>query len=371
MANRKLKASLDLDTSEARRKLRRDLSEAASGAGSGGGGGGVPPSLDRMAQSADKAAASFGQVDRSALRLTRGFAGIAVGLATSYAANYVDNPNAKAALGYAGNALAGAAAGAMFGGIPGAIIGGAAGVVKTYMDNEGERSAMSKDFEQSEAIYAAVRKKNAKFLELSNTKDGADIAGNLAEAKKTIENYTASTADFVARVREELKKMNPDKELIAKLRRKIDYNRGEIQRYEGLVRNLEEIQRKAENQPTARASLAALDSISKVGGIGSGVIAAEKAAEEAAQQAAGQAAKEEAEQKAKEMDAGGPIAFDVPVTPSQDTAFGDSAAALADGVDAAIKSANEHIEKIDADQLQVLKEIAEILKGNGGTVSWQ
>lgn len=354
--SRKLKAQLELDTSAARRKLRRDL-EAASGDSGGSAGGGasrLAQSLDKAAQSADKTAQSFGQVSFRARGLTRHFSGIAVGLATSYAANYVDNPNAKAALGYAGNAMAGAATGLMFGGIPGAVIGGAAGIVKTYMDNEGERSAMSKDFEQSEAIYAAVREKNAKFQELSNTKDAEKIAGNLAEAKKTIESYTESTAGFVKQVRDELKKMNPDKELIAKLRRNIDYNRGEIQRYEGLVRNLEEIQAKADFKGPARASMTATDSLAKVGGI---MAVAEQAAAAIPDAPASSGAARS-------------FAFSVGSQAYDTTEFGSRAEGLADSTTAALKIANEQIAKIDADQLRVLNEIKDTLRNQGGT-AWQ
>lgn len=361
---KKLKAQLELDTSEARRKLRRDLSEAAESGGAGGASAGasrLAQSLDKAAASADKTASSFNMTQSSAMRLTRGFAGIAVGLATSYAANYVQDPNAKAGLGYLGNIAAGASSGAMLGSVVpgvgtavGAIAGGGAAALKTYMDNEGEKSAMSKDFEQAEAIYAAVRQKNAKFQELSNTKDGANIAANLAEAKKTIESYTQTTADFVQQVRDELKKLNPDKEKIATLRRNIDYNRGEIQRYEALVKNLEEIENKP--TPAARASMAALDSLSKIGGI-----VASPAVEIAAA----------ADAVVSSTRSGGSFAFAVPSAGESDAIeFSARSEGLMSGVDAALKTANENIERIDKEQLQVLQQINETLRNNGGT-TWQ
>jgi hypothetical protein len=360
MADRKLKAKLELDTSEARRKLRRDLSESAEGGGGAAGGASkLAQSLDKAAASADKTAQSFNMTQSSAMRLTRGFAGIAVGLATSYAANYVTDPNAKAGLGYLGSGLAGAASGAMIGSVVpgigtavGAVVGGAAGIAKTYMDNEGEKSAMSKDFEQAEAVYAAMREKNAKFQELSNVKDGADIAANLAEAKKIIENYTATTADFVQQVRDELKKMNPDKELIAKLRRNIDYNRGEIQRYEALAKTLEELQNK---QTTPRGSMAALDSLTKIGGIAATPAAAIAEAAEAVTGSAG----------------GVGFGFSVPTTPADTTEFSARSEGLMSDFEATMKMANERIEKIDADQLKVLTEIKDALKGQGVTSTWQ
>jgi DNA repair exonuclease SbcCD ATPase subunit len=251
--------------------------------------------------------------------------------------------------------MAGAAAGAMFGGPVGAVVGGAAGAVKTYMDNEGEKSAISKEFEQSEKIYAAIREKNALFEKLSNTKNGTDIASNLAKAKEVIENYTETTADFVQQVRDELKRMHPDKEKIAKLRRNIDYNRGEIQRYEGLVKALSE---QDEQRGPIRGSMSALDSLGKIGGNFVGSFA-EKAAQEITEVASTSSAS-----------GGGSFGFVVKGGGIDTSEFSARSEGLLNGYDSAIKTANERIEKIDADQLSVLREIKETLEKQGGP-AWQ
>lgn len=253
MANKKLKVEVELETAKAKRQAK-DLEQTGSARSS---------ATSKLDKSVEKTASSFEHLSGQTARLTRGFAGLAIGMATSYAANYVKDPNTKAGLEYAGNGISGAVSGAMMAGLPGAIVGGLGGILKTYMDKEGEKSAMSKDFELGEQIYAATKAKNERFDSLASTKPGTDIAANLGEVKKIIDNYTKSTAEFVEQVREELKKANPDKEKIANLRRNIEYNRGEIGRYENLQHSLESLSQK---NITQRVSTDAVDALSKVGG---------------------------------------------------------------------------------------------------------
>lgn len=384
MADRKLKATLELDTSEARRKLRRDLSMSTSGSGSSDSASRVDKSLEKVATSADKAAAAadkaaastektaaangkaaasadktasqFDQSLKSVSKAALGFAGLAVGLAASYAANYVEDPNLSLGVKYAGNTLAGASTGLSVGRflgpkgmVLGAIAGAGAGAAKTYFENKGENSAMSKDFEQAEAIYADMRQKNKQFKKLSSTKTGVDIASNLSTARKLIEDYTKETASLVEKVRNELKKTAPKRELIAKLRREIDTNRGEIRRYEALVEHLDEMNKKP------RESMAALDSLTKIGGIAASPAAAIAEAAEAVTGSTG----------------GGSFGFSVPTTPTGTMEFSARSEGLMSDFEATMKVANERIEKIDADQLRVLTEIKDALKGQGGTATWQ
>lgn len=345
---KKLKVSLELDTAAARRKL----SGLSASAGGGPSTSRLSSAFESASKSVEKTAGAFDKMEGKAAELTRGFAGIAIGMATTYASNYVSNPNVKAGFGYAGNILTGAATGAMFGGPIGAVVGGVAGAATTYMANEGERSAMSADFEKSEKIFAAVRAKNALFDDLSDIKAGTDIAANLAKAKEIIENYTESTADFVAQVRGELEKMHPDKEKIADLRRNIDYNRGEIQRYERLVKTLES-QESQDEESRLRGSLSALDSLGKVGGNFVGGFASKSPAAAAKKTSAARFA-------------GGSFGFSVGGPGTETTEFSARSEGLLGGFDAALKTANDAIEKIDADQLAVLKDIKATLEKQGG-----
>ncbi len=344
MANRKLKVELELDTAKAKAQAKSLAETAGGGSSSSGGASRLGASLDKAAKSAEKTASSFDGMNGKAAQLTRGFAGIAVGMATSYASNYVTNPNAKAGLEYTGSAVTGAIGGAMLAGPIGAAIGGLAGVLKTYMAKEGEKSAMSKDFETGEAVYAATYRDNQKFKELSSTKEGTDIAGNLSKVKEMLDNYAKSAAKFVEQIREEMKKANPDKELIAKLQRNLNYSRSQIARYEGLQDTLESLDTKQND----RASTTALDSLAKVGGYfyGTGPKAEAEATPATASRSRIPAFS----------------GFSVAATPTQDITFGDPTPQT--------DIADEVAQNIREEQLATLEDILKAIKEKGGA-TWQ
>ena len=109
MATKKLKAELEIETEKAKQKMRG--LEKSGGASSG------------MGTAADQASRHIRALGESAKTanvnmkgVVKAFGGMAVGLAGSYAAAHVRNPNVSAALDYAGSALAGASMGAMVGG---------------------------------------------------------------------------------------------------------------------------------------------------------------------------------------------------------------------------------------------------------------
>lgn len=348
MANRKLKVELELETAKAKSQAK-SLAETAGGGSASSGGARLGSALDKAARSAEKSASAFDGLQGNAARLTQGFAGIAMGMATSYAANYVTNPNAKAGLEYTGNAAAGAVGGAMIAGPIGAAIGGLAGVLKTYMAKEGEKSAMSREFETSEAVYAATDRDNKKFKELSSTKEGTDIEGNLSKVKEMLESYAKSAATFVEKIREEMKKANPDKELVEKLRRNLGYSRQQIARYESLQDTLESL---VDTKQNDRESFSALDSLGKVGGYlyGGNPYAATA---EAAESSGGSSKRS----RVKPFSG-----FSVAATPTQDISFGGPTPNV-DYVDEAAQSVRE-------EQLSTLNEILDAIKGKGGA-TWQ
>ena len=357
MANKKLKVEVELETAKAKRQAK-DLEQTATPPGGGTPGssaGKISTALDKAARSAEKASSAFDNMGGTAGRLTKGFAGIAVGMATSYAANYATG-GTKTALDYGGSAVTGAVGGAMMAGLPGAIVGGLAGVLKTYMEKDAERSAMSKDFETGEVVYAATRRDLMRFDELSSTKKGTDIAGNLAEAKKIIDNYTNSTAEMVEEIRKELKKHDPDKEKLEKLKRNLDYSRSQISKYEGLTKSLEELQEKKHDP---RISAGAFDALGKVGG----------------SFVSGFAASPDVQTKTGSVPsfsqaAGGSFGFSVASTPAKAFDFSAAAEGLESPTERAIKIADELTAKQTADMLNVLKSIDSKV-GSGGGATWQ
>ncbi len=97
MANRKLKVELELETAKAKAQAKSLAETAGGGSSSSGGASRLGASLDKAAKSAEKTASSFDGMNGKAAQLTRGFAGIAVGMATSYAANYGEELKRQAA----------------------------------------------------------------------------------------------------------------------------------------------------------------------------------------------------------------------------------------------------------------------------------
>ena len=324
MATKKLKVEVELETAKAKRQAR-ELEQTAGGG-------------------------AFDKMSGTSARLTRGFAGIAVGMATSYAANYATG-GTKTALEYGGAGISGAVGGAMMAGLPGAIVGGLAGVLKTYMEKDAERSAMSKDFETGEAVYAATRRDQQKFDELSTTKPGTDISANLATVKKMIDNYGETAAKFVEAIREELKKADPDKEKIAKLKRNLDYSRAQISKYEGLTKSLEAIQDKAKDP---RTSTSAFDALGKVGGNFVGNLLPVPV--------------EVGGSTAPKAKSGGGVGFGFSV-PAQSFDTHEFSAAAEGLTDPTKKLVDDRLKKIDEEQLKVLKDISENTKHGGMT--WQ
>ena len=221
MATKKLKVEVELETAKAKRQAK-DLEQTAGGGGAVSApqsGKKLSESLDKAARSAEKSAGAFDKMSGTSARLTRGFAGIAVGMATSYAANYATG-GTKTALEYGGNAISGAVGGAMMAGLPGAIAGGLAGVLKTYMEKQGEVSKMSEDFKVAEDTYENNRLWQAKMRNLSEvdyspvglngvnlTQDRIDkTSARLAEVQKVAGDLFDEQNKIIKRINEHLKK---------------------------------------------------------------------------------------------------------------------------------------------------------------------
>lgn len=375
---KKLKAQLELDTSEARRKLRRDLEAAGGNAGGSGGASEgasrLSQSLDKAAASANKTAQSFNQTSGSAMRLTRGFAGIAVGLATSYAANYMPQGPARNGVDYVGSAVTGASAGAMLGPI-GAVIGGLAGVLKTYMEKNSAIEKAANDFIKSDSRHEENWRWKKQLQDLSEI-DPAPVGATKEEANK---DQAAKVDERLAKVKEKAVQLfeqqnrliisineflqDEETEQAAELQEQLAIVRSRKEQMESLQRSLEQrkksLAREAEElalskSVTPRASMTATDSLSKIGGIAAVAnLAADAIPDAPAPSGASRS-----------------FGFSVAAGNYDSTEFGSRAEGLAEGAAAAIKTANERIEKIDSEQLQVLTEIKETLKNQGG-VTWQ
>ena len=394
MANKKLKVELELETAKAKRQAK-ELEQATGSGGSPAPGGKASPAADRMADALDKAsksagksAESFAKVNSQALQLTKGFAGIAVGMAASYAANYATG-GTKAALQYGGGILTGASAGATMGqaagpkgAAVGAIVGGIAGGVKTYMDRDAEQSAVAKEYREGEERYAAAKDWEAKFRDITGigqnkqsdfiTDDDErlkaemeDTAKHLEDTKANIKMLNGAIGNLKASLETMIRNGDTDSEEFKKLSEDLQDHRSRLQSLESAEKALERethqqkvaAAKKQDEKDNDRGGFSASDALGKVGIAFAG--------ERFALPASGNSPQAPGS-KPKAPGSGFGFGFSVPVTPSVTHDFSAAAEGLVNPVD---KLVDERLKQINEDQLKVLQDIAANTKERG--LTWQ
>lgn len=394
MANKKLKVEVELETAKAKRQAK-ELEQATGSGGSPAPVGKASPAADRMADALDKAsksagksAESFNKVNSQALQLTKGFAGIAVGMAASYAANYATG-GTKAALQYGGGILSGASAGAMMGqaagpkgAVIGAIVGGIAGGAKTYMDRDAEQSAVAKEYREGEERYAAAKDWEAKFRDITGigqnkqsdfiTDDDKrlkaemeDTAKHLEDTKANIKMLNGAIGNLKASLETMIRNGDTDSEEFKKLSEDLQDHRSRLQSLESAENALEReahqqkvaAAKKQDEKDNDRGGFSASDALGKVGIAFAG--------ERFALPASGNSPQAPVS-KPKAPGSGFGFGFSVPVTPSVTHDFSAAAEGLVNPVD---KLVDERLKQINEDQLKVLQDIAKNTEERG--LTWQ
>ena len=267
---KKLTVEVDAETTKAKRKIQELAETGGSSAGAD-----ASPAIDKAARAlsgaAEKTTRSFGKLDeasqgmnRQMLSVTRAFAGMATGLAMSYASRYFEEGSTgRNAMEYGGAMLAGGSSGAMAGmafGPVGAAIGAAGGAAiaagKTYLDKEGEMESRLADFEKSERIFAGISAWQTKLRELSEQMNTEEIKTILANLKNTEQTFKTRTVEAIKGERYQE---------AADYQRNLGDVRQRQQQLEALLRKAE-AEAKKPPTPEARASMDALDSLARVGG---------------------------------------------------------------------------------------------------------
>lgn len=267
---KKLTVEVDAETTKAKRKIQELAETGGSSAGAD-----ASPAIDKAARAlsgaAEKTSRSFGKLDeasqgmnRQMISVTRAFAGMATGLAMSYASRYFEEGSTgRNAMEYGGAMLAGGSSGAMAGmafGPIGAAIGAAGGAAiaagKTYLDKEGEMESRLADFEKSERIFAGISAWQTKLRELSEQMNTEEIKTILANLKNTEQTFKTRTVEAIKGERYQE---------AADYQRNLGDVRQKQQQLEALLRKAE-AEAKKPSTPEARASMDALDSLARVGG---------------------------------------------------------------------------------------------------------
>lgn len=344
---RKLRVELDVDAENAKRKVKNALEEASSTGGSSVSGG-ASGAADHAAKSLKNLGDAAKETNVNMKSVAKAFTGIGVGLATSYAANYMKPGAGRDAVEYGASAITGAAMGAMVGGPLGAVVGGAAGIAKTYLDKEGERRQLSEDFEKSEKIYSAAKAQMDRLAELTDTRKGGGTVASLAALRKGMENYEKSVEGFVAEVRKELEKSSIDKDRIADLRRNIGFSRQMAERYKQAIEQIE-----GKGSGEFRGSTSATDALQKIGGVMGGGVR--------------ESGSEGVNSPTHPLHHSPTLAFSVPTRAYDTTRFGDPVG----GFSGAMKTANEQIEKLEKEGNDLLKSIDDHIKAKEAGGTWQ
>ena len=344
---KKLRAELDVDVGKAKRQLRSAGETVLSGSGAASA---VPDQASKAAKRLDNLGAAADRTNARLAAAGKAFAGMAAGLAVSYAAKQMRPGGARDAVEYGGAAITGAAAGMAFGPL-GAAIGGLTGLLKTYLDKSSAKADMLKDYEQGEAVYKASRAQMKKYRDLTDPRrNNGDVSGNVPEMKRISENYKRSTEKFLAMIAEELKRSSPDADRIANLKRNVDWARAMADRYDDAVEAIET----AAKKPAYRASTDGTDALAKIGGYLYG--AAASGGDDAAS----------ASSRSPRSRLGTFSGFSVPARKFSEISFGGPSGAS--DVDADIRTATEASAALDKEIAETLKLIERNTKGGG---AWQ
>ena len=270
---KKLKIEADLDISRAKRKVQ-ELADPG-GDGAGGGAAVVSSEADKLARSLKTTADNTQRLGDSAkasreqmVGMTRAFAGLALGMAATYAANrYGDDSKIGRAIGYGASAMSlggsGAMAGKVLGGpgmVAGAILGAGAGIYGEYSKNanaDAEKAKAEKELREAnlESIetWEKARARTAAFREELEklTKSESGLAD--AIAKREAEDRRLADAQ-----RESL----GDSKKLSALNRDRQANAGEMDALRAALKALGS----KEVAEAFRPSIMSMDSLARVGG---------------------------------------------------------------------------------------------------------
>ena len=271
---KKITVEVDAETTKAKRKIQELAETGGSSAGAD-----ASPAIDKAARAlsgaAEKTSRSFGKLDeasqgmnRQMISVTRAFAGMATGLAMSYASRYfAEGSTGRNAMDYGGAIISGASSGAMagmtlgpHGAAVGAAVGGTVGAAKTYLDKEGEMKAHLDEFEKSEQTYRRLAAWQEKLRELSESLDRDELVRILKILKSS---EGADRGAIISSIKDGRYGE------AAEAQRTLAEGRARQQQIEALIRRADEKAAAEANKPKSpemRASIDALDSLARVGG---------------------------------------------------------------------------------------------------------
>lgn len=270
---KKLTVEVDADISRAKRKVQ-ELADP-DGGGSGGGAAVVSSEADKLARSLKTTADNTQRLGDSAkasreqmVGMTRAFAGLAIGMAATYAArNFGEDSKVGRALGYGGSIIQGAAGGALAGKAAGPWGVGIGAVLGAFGGGYGEYSKNAASDEAKAKSEKELREANLESIETWE-KARARTAAFREELEKLTKSESG-LADAIAkreaedrRLAEAQRESLGDAKKLAALNRERQANAGEMDALRAALKALGS----KEVAEAFRPALTAMDSLARVGG---------------------------------------------------------------------------------------------------------
>jgi len=268
---KKVTVEVDAETTKAKRKLQ----ELAQTGGSSAGADAVGSSAKSAARGLDNAASAANKLSKATTEgsanlraMTKVFGGMAVRMATSYAAsNMAEGSTGQTAVKGLGDVAGGAIAGSAFGPL-GALAGGLMGLTSALMEaSQAEKERQQRiadatfDYKKSEHDYRSDKEFAAKLKGLTEVDRGVEsLSERIRQIDGLLEHYRDVEKDLQGKIEGfigsgQLDKANMERGYLADNR----------SRQDRLAAARERLERMAE-RGAPRVPTAALDSLSRIGG---------------------------------------------------------------------------------------------------------
>ena len=269
---KKVTVEVDAETKKAKRKLQ----ELAQTGGSPAGADAVGTSAKNAARGLDNAASAANKLSKATAEgsaniraMTKVFGGMAIRMATSYAASNMEEGPGQMAVKGLGEVAGGAIAGAAFGPL-GALAGGLMGLTSALMEaSQAEKERQQRiadatfDYKKSEHDYRSSKDFAEQLKGLTEVdKSFTDFSGRIQQINDVLKHYQDVEETLKSKIEEFIKSGDLEK---ANMER--GYLSSNRSRQDQLVAARERLEKMAENQrPEERVSMTALDSLAKIGG---------------------------------------------------------------------------------------------------------
>ena len=279
MATKKIRAELEVDTSKARQKVR-ELAET----GGGSAGGGVADEAGNAARSLKELSSGAKEANGSMKSAVKGFAGMALGLAASYAASRMEPGSlGQRAVGAFGTVASSAITGAMIGSAApgvgtaaGAAVGTGIGAAKAAVDWSAQDEAAKAAKEEQLRSLEEWERARAQTLAFKKTleeltKEGGDASAQMSALTAEVERRRTIDANLAETQRQAISTGNAA--LLSEATAFRGRNAGQIDALEAAMRMLE---KRGGGGGAATAFRDPSDAIARIGGaFGGGSPAAE------------------------------------------------------------------------------------------------